>query len=264
MTKALRRLIAAGFLASLAIATASAQEFQKSYRMTQGGSVEVHNVSGNITVSGYSGDEIRVLGYKEGPDSNLVEVEDTSSGNHIGLRAKYPDHCNCNASIRFELQVPGSISYSFDRLSTASGDIEISGVMGPVIAKTASGNVTIERVTGRVQAGSASGNLVIKEITGTVSARVASGNVDAQISRLDGTGDMEFSSASGDVTVRMPSNLDADVEMRSHSGSLETDFPITIKEIRYGSGRTASGRLGSGSRTLKISSASGNVTLKQI
>ena len=92
----------------------------------------------------------------------------------------------------------------------------------------------------------------------------ASGNVDVELTRLEGTGDMRFSSASGDVSVRLPSSLDARVDMSTASGSIETDFPIEVRKDRYSSGYTARGQLGSGSRLLKISSASGDVKLKSL
>ncbi|MDT7689508.1 MAG: hypothetical protein QOE46_2267, partial [Acidobacteriota bacterium] len=82
--------------------------------------------------------------------------------------------------------------------------------------------------------------------------------------RIEGGGDMRFSSASGDVNVRMPSSIDARVNMSTVSGSIETNFPIEVKNSRYGAGSRAEGQLGSGARLLKLSSASGNVTLKSI
>jgi DUF4097 and DUF4098 domain-containing protein YvlB len=72
---------------------------------------------------------------------------------------------------------------------------------------------------------------------------------------------MNFSSASGDVRVSMPSNLDADVSLSTVSGSVKTDFPIEIEKDRWGAGSRAKGKLGSGTRILKITSASGDVSL---
>ena len=72
---------------------------------------------------------------------------------------------------------------------------------------------------------------------------------------------MKFSSVSGNVNVTLPGNLDAEVQMSSLSGSLKTDFPIEVKERRYGPGRSAQGRVGNGSRTLNVSAVSGSVSL---
>src|SRR5205823_1655208 len=124
--------------------------------------------------------------------------------------------------------------------------------------------VTLQGVSGEIRATSASGNVRVREAAGTVNANTASGNVEVELTRLEGAGDLRFSSASGDVTVRLPSSVDADVEMSTASGSIETNFPIEVKDDRYGSGKRARGRLGSGSRLLRISTASGDVSLKSI
>lgn len=244
-----------------AAALASAQEFQQSYRVGAGGSIRIQNVSGNIQMTGYDGDAIAVSGFKEGRDRQLVEIEDMSSGNRVDVRVRYPRPCNCDASVRFEVKVPRSVNYNFDKISTASGDIEMSGVTGHLKAQTASGDVLIREVSGSVDAATASGTMRVKNLTGTVSARSASGDVEVEIARLEGSDNMEFSSASGDVTVRLPANLDGEIDMSSATGSLRTDFPLAVKSRQNGPGEWARGQLGNSSRRVRISSASGDVSL---
>jgi DUF4097 and DUF4098 domain-containing protein YvlB len=72
---------------------------------------------------------------------------------------------------------------------------------------------------------------------------------------------MEFASVSGNVRVKLPANLDADVRMSTLSGGLKTDFPLQIEEPERGPGRRATGRIGGGSRNLKLSTTSGSVSL---
>ena len=107
----------------------------------------------------------------------------------------------------------------------------------------------------------ASGNVIIGEINGTASAKSVSGNVDVEIMQLSGAQDMDFGSVSGNVRVKLPAALDADVRMSTMSGGLKTDFPLTIEEPERGPGRRANGRIGGGSRQLKLSSVSGSVSL---
>jgi DUF4097 and DUF4098 domain-containing protein YvlB len=239
---------------------AAAQEFRKSYEIGQGGSISVRNVSGDVTVTGYEGSAVLVLGFKEGPDRDRVSVEDNSAGNNVDVRARYPENCDCNASIRFEVKVPRA-NYKFDSISSVSGDVEVTSVSGDLLAKSTSGNVTVRGVTGAVNARSTSGNVHVGEITGTVSGKSTSGNVEVEIMQLNGAGDMEFGSTSGNVRVKLPANLDADVRMSTTSGGLKTDFPLTIEEPERGHGRRAAGRVGGGSRNLRLSSTSGSVSL---
>lgn len=244
-------------------ASATGQDFQKSYPIGPGGRISVANVSGNVIVTGYEGTAVVVTGFKEGRDRELVEVEDLSGPNSVQVKVRYPRDCNCNASVRFEVQVPRSANYNFDHLTTASGDIKVSNVTGEMRIKTASGEVEVKNTTGSLRVDVASGNIRVEDASGSVSARTASGNVNVEITRLEGTEAMEFSSASGNVSVRVPANIDADVDMATLSGSLTTDFGLQVEQRRYGPGQKATGRVGSGARRLRINSVSGNVSLKR-
>lgn len=134
-------------------------------------------------------------------------------------------------------------NYKFDAISSVSGDVEVTGVSGDLRAKSVSGNVHVG------------------ENNGTVSGKSTSGNVEVEIIRLIGAGDMEFASVSGNVRVKLPANLDADVRMSTLSGGLKTNFLLNIEEPERAPGRRATGRIGSGSRSLKLSTTSGSVSL---
>jgi DUF4097 and DUF4098 domain-containing protein YvlB len=189
------------------------------------------------------GDTISVLATKVGSDTSCVQVEDDSSEGRVDLRARYPEHGNCNASVNFDVRVPINTEFNYDRLASVSG------------------NVSAENITGKLRAESVSGNVNIVGVTGIVSASAVSGNVDVDISQLQGPGDMKFSSVSGNVSVVAPANLDSDVEMSSISGSLKTNYDIEVQEQRYGPGRSARGRIGAGDHSLKITTVSGRVSL---
>lgn len=238
-----RVLSISAFLSLVMITTAAAQDFKKSYNLGAGGHISISNVSGNVSVRGYNGSEVIVTAIKKGRDMDKLEIEDESTGNSVELGVRYPKECNCDASVNFEVQVPRSVRFEYDRISSVSGNVEISDV------------------TGKVEASSVSGNVRVKEASGHVSASSVSGNVDVDVNQLDGSDDLEFSSVSGNVNVRMPSSLDANVDMTTFSGGLTSDFPVEIKKKKYGSGSSAHGRLGSGSRQLSMKSVSGNVNL---
>jgi len=257
----IRFTICAIFACALMSLTTAAQDFRKTYEVGPGGAINVRNISGDVNVTGYEGETVLVLAYKEGRDADKLWVEDSSGGNNVDVRARYPENCNCNASIRFEVKVPRNGNYKFDAISSVSGDVEVTSVNGDLRAKSVSGNVTVKGVTGAVNANSVSGNVHVGENNGSVSGKSTSGNVEVEILQLSGSGDLEFASVSGNVRVKLPANLDADVRMSTLSGGLKTDFPLTIEEPEHGPGRRATGRIGGGSRNLKLSSTSGSVSL---
>lgn len=264
MRRLVTRSLATLLLCAAAAATASAQDFQKNYQLGPNGSVEIHNVSGNIQIAAHEGAGVSVSVFKEGRDRDKVRVEDLSTPDRVFLKAKYDEDCNCDASLRFEVRVPRSSRLNYDSIRTASGDISAHGIAGQIKLQTASGNVTLEDVSGDVDASTASGSVKVREASGTVSARSASGNVDVEIARLEGARDLKFASASGNVNVRLPNNLDARVNISTASGDIETNFPIEVRRRENGSGSTARGQLGGGTRLLRISSASGDVSLKSL
>ena len=218
------------------------QDFNKSYAVGAGGQIRIRNISGDVNVVGYDGSSIVVTAVKEGRDRDLVNIEDRSSGDVVDLTVRYPQTGNANASVDFEVRVPKGAEYNFERLASVSGDVSVAGV------------------TGRLRVESVSGDVSVKDVSGVAAASTVSGSVIVDLTKA-GPGNMKFASVSGDVTVRAPANLDADVEMSTISGGLKTDFNIEIHEPRYGPGRSARGRLGAGGYSLRITTVSGRVSL---
>jgi DUF4097 and DUF4098 domain-containing protein YvlB len=232
---------AAAALLALGAASASAQDFKKSYDLRPGGRVTVTNMSGDVTVRGYDGESVVVTGTRRGADAEKVEIEDNSSGNEVDLGVRYPRNCDCDASVDFVVQVPRSASFDFAKIASMSGDVRIEGV------------------TGSVRATAMSGDVHVGDVVGTVEATAMSGDLEVAVTRLEGEGDLKFTSMSGDVVVRLPEGAGADVEIKTTSGNITTDFPIQVEEKKFGPGQTARGRIGDGSRALRITSMSGDV-----
>jgi hypothetical protein len=265
MNGLLRVLSAIPLLAILAGFPAEGADFQKNYTLAPGSWLKIENVSGNILVFGYDGSAIQVKGIKEGRDKDRVEIEDSSDAGNLFLKARYPQNCNCDASVRFEVQVPRAVSYKFEHLSTASGDIEVQDVTGDVGVHSASGSLRIEKVTGEVHANTASGDVAVKQIRGSVNAETASGDVVVEITKLEGSGrSMKITTASGDVNAKLPANPDVEVEMSTISGSIHTDFPIQVQTPEYGPGQSARGRLGNGTYNLHMTTVSGDIHLGRL
>jgi hypothetical protein len=236
-------------LISLAVAfsfqLASAKDFRKDYTLPPDGQIIIENILGDIKVTGYKGKNIEAMASKKGADSDSIEILDTSLGNRIEIHIRPTQFRKIDASVEFEIRVPESIEYNFTRISSFSGNVEVSNVVG------------------RLRAESVRGNVELTDVKGLVSASSFSGNVKIEIGKVQDRNNMRFSSVSGNIDISAPSDLDALVEMSSSSGTLKTDFPLEIQESRYGPGRSARGRLGEGKQILRVRSVTGRVSLQQ-
>ncbi len=239
------------------------QDFEKNYNLPAGSKISVDSVSGDITVTGYAGSSIHVKAIKEGYDKDKVQVVDNSTSNRLELKAEYPHSCNCEASIRFILEVPSGTEYLFDTLSTASGDIAVSGVKGTVSLRSASGDLSARQISGKLDVNTASGDVKLDRIIGSVVAKSVSGDVEVDLEQLQGSDPLSFKSVSGDVVIAAPANLDAEIEMKTLSGDMTTDFPLTIESAQFGSQKGATGRIGQGTHKIEVKTVSGDVRLKK-
>ena len=233
------------FAAVFSLQLAMAGDFRKSYSLPPDGQIIIENILGDIKVTGYKGDSIEIVGKRKGPDRDSIEIVDNSVGNRIEIHLRYAQFQGSTSKVDFEVKVPSSVEYNFSRLSSFSGNVDISGVAG------------------RLRAESVRGNVDLKNVKGLVSASSFSGEVNAAIGKDQDRSNMRFSSISGNILVSAPSSLDALVDISCSSGELRTDFPLDIQELRYGPGRSARGRLGSGKQILHIRSVTGKVSLIQ-
>ena len=276
------------------------QDFQKSYALAQGNRVSVKTVVGDVSVKGYDGTTIMVTGFKEGRDRNLVSIVDASTADKVDVSVNYPQECSCDASVRFEVLVPRNTNYDYDAFSSASGNVAIEEIIGLLHAESISGNVRVNNFVGAITASSFSGDVKITQTPnvafnarqgdrreaifaqvrgrrgvaregttaqthGALIAKSISGNIFIDLVRLENlnANQLEFSSISGNVNVRMPETLGATVEMSTVVGTLTTDFPLTIEKNALSPGSLARGVVGDGSQELKITSIAGNVSLRK-
>ncbi|WP_406282920.1 DUF4097 family beta strand repeat-containing protein [Embleya sp. NBC_00896] len=140
------------------------------------------------------------------------------------------------------------------------GDLTLVGLTGTVDANTISGSVDAESMAGDLEVVTVAGSLTVIEGTG---GRVRANSVSGpMILDLDAVGrsNVQLSTVSGELTVRLPHHGDMRVDVRSAGGSVDSAFDELTATGRFGA-RHVSGTLGEGSGRLQINSVSGDVTL---
>ena len=169
----------------------------------------------------------------------------TRSGKTGGLRPTLSYHrgeYSYCASIDYEVTVPAGTAL---RITTLSGDIDLSGLSGPITAKTVSGDLLLSNL---------SGPLTVRSVSG-----------DVKLSNLASAA-VEATTVSGDVDLSWPPAAAAALSMKTITGEVYADPAVTFSNLKARSyvGYELHGSYGSGTGPLvRLESVSGDVFFRK-
>ena len=128
--------------------------------------------------------------------------------------------------------------------------------------KTYNGGMTISDVRGQIHFDVHNGGVHLKRVAGDVSGATVNGGIQVELAGAMWDGrQLEVSTRNGGVTVSMPSSYSAHVEAETHSGGIQSDFPVTIEgNLRP---RHLDFNVGSGGPLIHVSTENGGVKLKR-
>jgi hypothetical protein len=245
---------------------ARAQEdtFEWRGRVPQGETVEVKNISGDINAVFTSGSEVEVVATKRGDREDFaeVDVEVVEEGGRTVICAIYGswnhDRGTCDhqrwddderdrrwgrdgidVRVEFEIRIPAGVDFVG---VTVSGDVVAEDLRSDVDATTVSGDVRVS--TSEV-----------------AHASTVNGSMDISMGGMDWE-ELELSTVSGDITIRLPAEIDTDVRFSSLSGDFDSDFSLSGRTERgRWVGSRVRGTIGAGGRTLRLQTVSGDVSV---
>lgn len=162
-------------------------------------------------------------------------------------------------------------------IDTGSGAVDLADIRGSVLVDTGSGAVEAARLNGEeIHLDTGSGGIRVAGVEArairidTGSGRIVVTGVRAPLVHIDsGSGaiDVELladvnellvDTGSGSVTVRVPSDVGADLQVETGSGSIDVDVPLEVRVLR----RTElGGRIGDGDGRITIDTGSGSVRI---
>ena len=148
-------------------------------------------------------------------------------------------------------------------LRTVSGDIMARGLSGNIEVSTMNGDITLADVRGDVEVSSVSGEIDLRNVIARfIRAKSTSGDLSYE-GPVDPAGRYEFASHSGGVYLTIPQAAGALFTVATYSGSIESDFPITLKPGEHGIGtRRFTFEIGKGDARINAESFSGDVTIR--
>lgn len=254
-------LVALALVAFAAPAAAQAPDFSWHGTLAAGRTIEIRGVNGRIDAEAASGSTIEVTAVKKenrrgNAEDVKIEVVEWNGGvticavyptprrarrdNHCGGGDDYQMSTNDNdVEVRFTVKVPRGVRLD---AGTVNGGIRATGLAADAELHTVNGGIDVTT-------------------SGTVDAETVNGDIDARIGRVDWTGTLEFKTVNGGITLTAPATLATEIEASTVNGSVDSDFPITIQGRMQR--RHLRGTIGSGGRSLELTTVNGGIELRK-
>jgi len=167
------------------------------------------------------------------------------------------------------------------RVSTGSGNVDLRDGAGDVGLETGSGDITVSGTSGtRLRLSTGSGSVTLRDgKSGDLTVETGSGDIEAtntsgdQVSFSTGSGNVDVAlvttfrslrieTGSGDVTLKVPPALGAQVDLDTGSGDIDLGgLTLQVRRLEHDH---ITGTMGDGSGRLSVETGSGNVKLQKL
>jgi hypothetical protein len=270
-------VLLAGALAAAAAAMPAAaatveERFDRTFPLAAGGTLQIGNTNGAITVEAWDRDEARVEALKEVRGRNDAEARDnmrrlqivaTPGAGSLRIDTRYPSNGGgfldwlfgggVHAKVTYRLHVPRRLQLT---ARSVNGGVTLTGTRGKAVLATTNGALTVAEVDGPLELETTNGNIAVRQAAGAVRAETTNGSVEAELSRLDGT--LSLESTNGTLTVRLPSGVRATLDAETTNGSVRSDLPVTATAA---GSRHLRGAINGGGPQLKLSTTNGGIRI---
>ncbi|UXA52566.1 DUF4097 domain-containing protein [Xanthomonas prunicola] len=282
-------LLLAAFCAVPAVAQTAVKQ---SHPLARGGRVELENIAGSIRVRGWDRDEVALTGSLG--EGQRLQVDESS--NRLQFEVIYPRNSRNSKGAELELRVPrgavlqvDAVSAGVDvdqvdlarlQLKSVSGGVVAAGrakeaqletVSGALRSTMSSGRMTLGTVSGQLNApAGASGVVAIESVSGDIRigagqvsqlrTQSVSGTTAVTVAGLAPGGSIAAESVSGTITLGVPRNLSAALDVDVFSGDIHS-VAGRVERPEDGPGKHLKATMGSGNGDVKLESHSGSVRI---
>ena len=281
------------------------EKIEEVFSLAGDGDVYLKNISGDIVVKSWDRDEIKIIarkvaGSRKELDKITIDIDRKDSSIEIITRHEKSSRLfpfslfsPSNASVHYEMNIPGKARLSVKSISgraevyeiggyldieTTSGDIKVATALDGARCKSVSGSIHLEGITGDADLVAASGEISIERIKGSINAKTVSGDIELDSfssakeidaksvsgsiksrGKLNPEGIYGFNTVSGGIKISIPSDSEFELKTETTSGSIESDFEISVSgKINR---NNLQGVVGKGGARISISSVSGGIQI---
>jgi len=276
--------------------------------VNQGGSVhsdaeiEIYNVAGSITITGWDRDEVRVNAIL-GEGTDRLDFENDGATVEITVvveRRRRRDPERRVGESHLEIMVPRNATLDVEalassitvtgvsgdvRMDTSAGQITFAGDSSEIEADTSAGNIEITTTSNmaEIDAENMAGNVTVQVGGGEVMASTVTGNIrvvggrfgDSSFESTSGgiyfegeigpDAEFDFENFDGDIDLLIPENTAASFEITTQAGTIDTEFGYEGRRVeQYTAEQEAEFTLGDGAdASVSIETFGGNVTIRK-
>jgi DUF4097 and DUF4098 domain-containing protein YvlB len=91
------------------------------------------------------------------------------------------------------------------------------------------GEISVENVDGDIEVENLNGGIRLRDVGGSVVAHSLNGEVVAELKSVDPSKPMSFSTMNGKIDVTLPSDVKANVSMKTDNGEILSDFDVKLE-----------------------------------
>src|SRR5271157_662612 len=262
----MKMILLAGFVVLLAagMATVRADDWSKTYTVTGKPELRVDTNDGNVSVTTWDRDKIEATvsteGWRIGPDD--VRIRESQSGASVDLDVHVPNRWGIGGHRRvsIELKVPREDSVD---IHTGDGSISLEDVKGDLRLHSGDGRIEGTGLDGRLEAKSGDGNIRVRGRFDVVRLETGDGQINAEAgSGSKMASDWSARSGDGSINLRVPGDLNAQLDLHTGDGHITLDFPVTVSGSVSRS--TIRGQLNGGGPTLTVHTGDGSIRLEKL
>ncbi|HEU4389557.1 MAG TPA: DUF4097 family beta strand repeat-containing protein, partial [Blastocatellia bacterium] len=218
-------------------------ETKRLFKLDPDATINVTNINGDVTIVGWDQPQAEVSVVKRGGSDreradNAVDFRSDSDSLSVTART---GNFGTAAKLSLTLKVPRE----FDRLEL----------------KLNNGTISLSNFNADIEATVDNGSLVAEDISGSASMKVSNGSMRVHFNEVSEDTPLQFVAGKGNVQVRFDSLDNADLEAETGIGNIHIAPEFGIRAERHMMTSKASGRIGDGGRSVKITVGIGNIDI---
>ena len=273
---------------------AAAEEVDKTIDAAANGHVHVSNIAGEVTIAGWSRNQVEVTGEL---GRNVEELIVERDGDKVTIKVKVPRRGGRGIDSDLHIHVPegssidvGTVSADISvsevrgeqKLNSVSGDIDTEADGNDVSAEAVSGDIDVkgQEKTAETRANTVSGDVTLFRVAGIVVGESVSGDVivdqgsfeRASLNTVNGEivfraglrdgGRLQIETVNGDVDVEFDDRVSGRYDIETFNGDIRNCYgPKAERTSKYTPGWELSFQEGSGNARVTISTLNGDVSM---